>query len=183
MAQRGRRRPQSPKKKATQSSNKIQDNIFYFDMKNGFETKLRARATASRRNSRDKNQPRKRRTGRHHQSQPRHPHHREAPDEERTSLLHTLFNLPGEASQLTDALRRMTKPPLKDRIVFIHGVEQLVEIDEYPSITGIQRPLLDAKHPSHHPPILTIPPLSLETNFLLFRKHHTDNAGTCVSYK
>ena len=48
---------------------------------------------------------------------------------------YTLFNLTGETPQLTNTIRRMPKPPLKNWIIFIHRIEQLIEIYENPSIT------------------------------------------------
>ena len=92
-------------------------------------------------------------------------------------LRRTLLDLPSETPQLADALRRMTKPPLKDRIITIHSVKQLYEVNKYPRITRVQGTLSNAKHLGSNIKVLSIHPLSLEANFLLFRKHHLNHAG------
>ena len=65
--------------------------------------------------------------GRDYHSQPRHPHNREArlktPAHEKKDLRRALFYFSSEATHLTDALRRMAKPPLEDRKVFVHRSE------------------------------------------------------------
>jgi hypothetical protein len=76
----------------------------------------------------------------------------------------------------------MTKPPLEDRIVNIHGVKQFYEVNEYPCVTRVHGTLSNAKHLGSNLKVLSIHPLSLEANFLFFRKYHLNHAGARHSY-
>jgi hypothetical protein len=76
----------------------------------------------------------------------------------------------------------MAKSSLEDRIVFVHRIKQLVEVDENPRVARIQGALIDAESPGSNLPVFTIFSLDLKANFLLFRKYHVDNAGACQSY-
>jgi len=97
-------------------------------------------------------------------------------------LRHTSFNFSSEATQLTDALRRMAKSSLEDRIVFVHRIKQLVEVDEHPRIARVQGALINAESPGSNPPVLTKFSLDSKANLLFFRKYHVNNAGTCQSH-
>jgi len=76
----------------------------------------------------------------------------------------------------------MTKPPLEDRIEIIHGVKQFYEVNEYPCVTRVHGTLSNAKHLGSNLKVLSIHPLSVEANFLLFRKHHLNHVGARHSY-
>ena len=77
----------------------------------------------------------------------------------------------------------MTETPLEHRKVLVHHIQQLDEVHEDPRVTRVQSSLPDPQHPRRHPPVLPKPPLHLEAQFLLLRKHHTKYAYTCETLK